>query len=67
MEEEKPPQETWGETLGVIIPAHQFHVIIVGKRAILPGNAEENVETKEGDGTMDMEANRWRIWPNLWQ
>jgi len=51
----------------VIIPAHQFHVIMVGKRAILPGNAEENVETKEGEGTMDMEADRWRIWPNLWQ
>ena len=67
MEEEKPPQETWGETLGVIIPAHQSRAIIAGKKAIFLGNAEENVEIKGGEETADMEADRWRIWPNPWQ
>ena len=52
----------------VILPAHQFCVIIVGKRVIyIPGSAEENGEIKEGEEMADMGADIWRIWLNLWQ
>ena len=59
MEEEKPPQE--------ILPDHQFCVIVVGKRVIFYGSAEENLEIKEGEGMADSEADRWRRWSNPWQ
>ena len=42
----KIPKRNPGETPVVIIPAHQFCVIIVGKRVIYPGSAEENGEIK---------------------
>ena len=45
----KTPTGNLGETLRVIIPAHQFRAIIVGKKAIFLGNAEENVEIKGGE------------------
>ena len=63
----KNPHKKPGETPVVIIPAHQFHVIIVGKRVIYPRSAEENGEIKEGVEIADMGADRWRIWLNLWQ
>ena len=59
----KTPTRNPGETLVVILPDHQFRVIIVGKRVIFHGSAEENIEIKEGERTAD----RWRIWPNPWQ
>ena len=63
----KTPTRNPGETLVVILPNHQFRVIIVGKRVIFHGSAEGNVEIKEGEGMVDIEADRWRIWPNPWQ
>ena len=51
----------------VLIPAHQFCAIIVGKRVIYHGNVEENDGIREGEETADMEAYRWQIWRNLWQ
>ena len=45
----------------------QFRVKTAGKRVIFQGNVEENGETREGERMADMEADRWRIWPNLWQ
>ena len=38
------------------------HAIIVGRRGIFQGNAEENGITREGEEMAD----RWRIWLNLW-
>ena len=38
----------------MILLDHQFHVIIVGKRVIFQGSAEENVEIKEGERMADM-------------
>ena len=52
-----------GETLVLLLPDHQFHFIIVGKRVIFHRSVEENVEIKEGEGMAD----RWRRWPNPWQ
>ena len=52
----KIPIRNPGETPLVIIPAHQFHVIIVGKRVIYPGSAEENGEIKKGEEMADMGA-----------
>ena len=63
----KNPTRNLGETLVVILPDHQFCIIIVGKRVIFHGSAQENVEIKEGERMADMEADRWRIWPNPWQ
>ena len=63
----KTPIRNLGETLVVLLPAHQFRVIIVGKRVIFHGSAEANGEIKEGEERVDMEADRWRIWPNPWQ
>ena len=40
----------------MVIPDHQFCVIIVGKRVIFHGSAEGNVEIKEGEGMVDREA-----------
>ena len=40
----------------MVIPDHQFCVIIVGKRVIFHGSAEGNVEIKEGEGMADREA-----------
>ena len=68
----KTPIRNLGKTLVlvlvlVLLPAHQFRVIIVGKRVIFHGSAEENREIKEGEEMVDMEEDRWRIWPNPWQ
>ena len=63
----KTPIRNPGETPIVLLPAQQFSVIIVGKRVIFHGSAEENGETKEGERTVDMGADRWRRWPNPWQ
>ena len=60
------PGET-RETLVVPIPAPPFHVIIVGRRGIFCGNAEENGGTREGEEMAGMEADRWRKWLNLWR
>ena len=49
------------------VPAPQFRVTTAGKRVIFHGNAEENGETREGERMAVMEADRWRIWQNLWQ
>ena len=58
-------------TLVMPIPAPQFGVTTAGKRVIFHGNAEENGETREGEGMpdleVDLEADKWRIWLNLWQ
>ena len=48
-------------------PPPEFRVKNAGKRVIFQGNVEENGETREGERMADMEADRWRIWPNLWQ
>ena len=45
-----------GETLVLLLPDHQFCVIIVGKRVIYPGSAEEKGEIKEGEEMADMGA-----------
>ena len=63
----KTPTRILEETLLMLIPAHQFHVIIVGKRVIFHGSAEENVGIKEAEGMANMEVDKWRIWRNLWQ
>ena len=60
----KTPTRNPGETLIVLLPDHQFLVIIVGKRVIFHGSAEGNVEIKEGEGMADMEADRWQMGPN---
>ena len=52
----KNPHKKPGGTLVVVIPDHQFCVIIVGKRVIFHGSAEGNVEIKEGEGMADREA-----------
>ena len=54
-------------TLIRLIPAPQIHVTTVGKRVIFHRNVEENGETREGERMADMEADKRRIWPNLWQ
>ena len=59
----KTPIGKPGETPVVLLPAQQFPVIIVGKRVIFHGSAEENGETKEGERTVDMGADRWRRRP----
>ena len=46
------------------VPDPQFRVTTEGKRVIFHRNAEENRETREGER---MEADKWRIWQNLWQ
>jgi len=56
-----------GVTLVVRIPGLQFCVTTAGKRVISHGNVEEKGETREGEGMEVLEADRWRIWPNLWQ
>ena len=61
-----PIRKPW-EIPVVLLPAQQFHVTIVGKRVISHGSAEENGEIKEGEVMADMEADRWRKWPNPWQ
>ena len=52
----KIPIRNPGKTPVVLIPTHQFCVIIVGKRVIYPGSAEENIEIKEGEEMADMGA-----------
>ena len=49
------------------VPAPQFPVTTAGKRVTFHGNVEENGETREGERMAVMEADRWRIWQNLWQ
>ena len=49
-----------GETLILLLPDHQFCVIIVGKRVIFHRSAEENVGIREGEGMADMEEDRCR-------
>ena len=44
------------ETPVVLIPAHQFCAIIVGKRVIYHGKVEENRGIGGGEETADMEA-----------
>jgi hypothetical protein len=51
-------------TLVMTVLAPQFCVTTAGKRVIFYGNVDENGEIREGEG---MEADKWRIWPNLWQ
>ena len=63
----KTPTRNPGETLLVLLPNHSFRVIILGKRVIFHGSAEENGEIKEGEGMADREVDRWRRWPNPWQ
>ena len=49
------------------VPDPQFCVITAGNRGIFHRNAEGNVEIKEGEGMVVLEADRWRIWSNPWQ
>ena len=60
----RTPIRNLGEIPIVLLPDHQFLVIIVGKRVIFHGSAEGNVEIKEGEGMADMEADRWQMGPN---
>ena len=46
----KTPTRNPGETLIVLIPDPQFCVTTAGKKCIFHGNAEENGETREGEG-----------------
>ena len=50
----KNPHKNPGGNPVVIIPAHQFRVIFVGKRVIYPRSAEENGEIKEREEMADM-------------
>ena len=43
----------------MLLPAQQFPVIIVGKRVIFHWSAVENGETKGGERTADMGADRY--------
>ena len=64
----KNPNRKYGsDTHKASSPPPQFRVKTAGKRVIFQGNVEENGETREGERMADMEADRWRIWPNLWQ
>ena len=54
-------------TLIRLIPSPQFCVTTGGKRVIFHWNVEDNGETREGERMVDMEADKWRVWPNLWQ